>query len=244
MSQSKDSVAANVEFFLKNFKSYQNDVNTLDSYRTMHKTITDKLSGVDTLIDVGNGGVFSYDTSVVNSITAVDLFLDQLPETIKAEYIPRNVKIFEGDALALPAGVGHFDTGIMVMLLHHLTGTTIKNCEQNLDRALIELWGTIDIGGRLIIVESTIPHWFYFIQKLLFPVISTILPKISKHPQTLIFTRKRIADTLHNLEGHLSISEIPQGKYILIFGHKFPTLLSPLRWHLFELKKIDRHQRQ
>ena len=51
----------------------------LDTYRLIREAITRELAGVGRLLDVGNGGVFEYDTSLVGSIVAVDLFLDSVP---------------------------------------------------------------------------------------------------------------------------------------------------------------------
>jgi hypothetical protein len=48
--------------------------------------------GVGELIDIGNDGVFDYDTSLVTSITAVDLFLDDLPPELLQKYFPANAR--------------------------------------------------------------------------------------------------------------------------------------------------------
>src|SRR5260370_13276830 len=77
--QSEVSVASNVSYFLGHLSEYHASVANIDTYKTLHQFISKEVAGVDELLDIGNGGVFDYETSGVRSITAIDLFLCDLP---------------------------------------------------------------------------------------------------------------------------------------------------------------------
>src|SRR6266568_2609153 len=100
--QSEISAAANATYFLEHLREYHHSIASIDTYRIFHDFISKKLEGVHELLDVGNGGVFAYDTSRVGSITAIDLFLGDLPPDIIAAYFPKNARARQGSALAIP----------------------------------------------------------------------------------------------------------------------------------------------
>src|SRR5262249_51462484 len=119
-SQSKASIAANASYFLKNIEEYEKHVRTIDTYRRIHHFLTEAVADADTLLDIGNGGVFPYDTSGVGRITALDLFLGSLPAELLRSHFPPNAQAKEGSALSIPEPDRSFDMALMVMLLHHL----------------------------------------------------------------------------------------------------------------------------
>src|SRR4051794_26250570 len=84
IEQSKASAAANAAYFLQHLRDYRESIASIDTYRTLHDFISKKVMGVNELLDVGNGGVFDYDVSQVGRVTAVDLFLGDLPAEIVA----------------------------------------------------------------------------------------------------------------------------------------------------------------
>ena len=100
--QSDASVASNVSYFLEHLSEYRDSIRNIDTYRTLHQFISKEVAGVSELLDIGNGGVFDYDTSQVGSITAIDLFLGELPPDVVAKYFPQNCRLIQGSALALP----------------------------------------------------------------------------------------------------------------------------------------------
>ncbi|MET0957171.1 MAG: hypothetical protein ABWZ18_01555, partial [Solirubrobacterales bacterium] len=89
--QEPDSAAVNAEFFARD--THSRDVAELDTYRHIAAAIQRELAGVERLLDVGNGGIFGYDTSAIGEIVAVDLFLDRLPPS----RFPVNVTPRRGD---------------------------------------------------------------------------------------------------------------------------------------------------
>jgi hypothetical protein len=93
--QDATSVEQNAEFFARD--KHGRDAAELYTYRNIREALTREVAGTKLLLDVGNGGVFEYDTTQVERIAAVDLFLDRLP----ASHFPPNVTARRGDALAL-----------------------------------------------------------------------------------------------------------------------------------------------
>src|SRR5262245_39370779 len=100
--QSAESIEANIKYFVQHIEQYEASVSQIDTYQTIHRIISARIASVDELLDVGNGGVFDYDTTLANRITAIDLFLGDLPPELIAKYFPKNVLPRSGSALALP----------------------------------------------------------------------------------------------------------------------------------------------
>ena len=129
----------------------------LDTYRLIREAVTREVAGTGRLLDVGNGGVFDYDTTQVEEIVAVDLFLDQLP----ASHFPPNVTPRKGDALALDEPDGSYDVVLEALLYHHLVGTRPSDSIVNIRSAIAEAERVLRPGGRLVVAESCVPAWFY-----------------------------------------------------------------------------------
>src|SRR5262245_37794748 len=115
-SQSAESVESNATFFLEKRVEYARNVGALDPYLAIHDAVSSEVRGIDHLLDIGNGGVFDYDTACVKRITGIDLFLDKVSD---AANLPDNVTMQVGDALDLPKPDSSFDGVLLVMLLHH-----------------------------------------------------------------------------------------------------------------------------
>ena len=149
--QDATSAEQNAEFFAR--EKHGKDAAELDTYRLIREAITREVAGTERLLDVGNGGVFEYDTSQVGEIVAVDLFLDQLP----ASHFPPNVTARKGDALALDEDDGSYEMVLEALLYHHLVGTRPSDSIDNIRRALAEADRVLRPGGRLVIAESCVP---------------------------------------------------------------------------------------
>ena len=55
---------------------------------------------------------------------------------------------------------------------------------------------TLSKNGRLIIVESCVPKWFYNIEKVVFKPTSYLINKFMKHPPAFQFTKEIISGCL------------------------------------------------
>jgi ubiquinone/menaquinone biosynthesis C-methylase UbiE len=237
IEQSEMSVASNAAYFFQHLREYHDSVATIDTYRTLHDFISKKVEGAKELLDVGNGGVFAYDTSRVESITAIDLFLGDLPANIIEAYFPKNARARQGSALALPENDDSFDMVLMVMLLHHLTGHDWQSSWRNTCQALREGWRVLKPGGRLLVVESCVPGWFFQLEKPALWVMSRLVKSIFSHPITLQFPAFMIADELRKRFDLVQVSAIPKGRFVLQFGIKTPSSLTPVVPFAFEASK-------
>lgn len=221
--QTKTSIQKNTAFFRDNVIGYSNHVNGLDTYRNIRAFTNEALRGIDRLLDIGNGGTFDYDVGVVRELVAVDLFLEDLP----ASHFPPNVVPKNGTALNLHEPDASFDGVIMSMLIHHLVGKTLSESKDNISRAVAEAFRVLKPGGRFVLIESCVPAWFYTFEKLVFPLASRLIGLLLEHPPTLQYPPAIISNLLKNHTPMVEVDAIPKGRWILQYGFKFPTALTP-----------------
>ena len=81
------------------------------------------MAGTDLLLHVGNGGVFEDDTTQVERIVAVDVFIDRLPSS----NFPPNVTARRGDALVLDEPDDAYEMVLEALLYHHLVGARARD---------------------------------------------------------------------------------------------------------------------
>jgi SAM-dependent methyltransferase len=229
VGQSGASIASNAKYFLEHLQEYEKGVAEIDTYRTIHGFISKEVSGVKELLDVGNGGVFAYDTSVVGAITALDLFLEDIPPVLIEKYFPRNARPLAGSALDIPAPDDKYEMVLMVMLLHHLTGNDWRSSWKNACTALDEAWRVLQPGGRLLIVESCVPNWTLAIEKPALWILSRLIKSVFSHPITFQFTASMIAEELRKKTELVEVISIPKGKFVLQLGFKTPSFLTPVQ---------------
>ncbi|MFH5917411.1 hypothetical protein, partial [Clostridium perfringens] len=73
MKQEQRSEERNISFFLDHHEDYKSKVEGLVTYKNIFRHVSDAIASTDTLVDIGNGGVFDYDTTLAKRIIAVDL---------------------------------------------------------------------------------------------------------------------------------------------------------------------------
>jgi SAM-dependent methyltransferase len=233
-NQTDVSVAKNISYFRDHLQSYGNYIKNMDSHKKIRSGINTSINGINRLCDIGNGGIFNYDTSRVKNIVALDLFLDNLPTSPS---FPANIILKKGDALQIPFPDESFDGVLISMLIHHLVGETVIESLGNARRAIDEAYRVLTFGGKLIIVESCIPSWFFFVEKIVFPVASRIINRLLRHPMTLQYPSSLLLQMVREMFQHAEISSIPLGKWVLQFGVKFPSALTPVTPYIVVAKK-------
>jgi len=232
--QSTESVEQNISFFKNNIDTYNAQVQNIDSYKIIRSQINKAISGIDYLLDIGNGGVFDYNVNLVSKIVGLDLFLDNLPKNFSC---PPNVVMKSGSALDIPEKDNTFDGVIKVMLIHHLIGKDVESSINNVKTSIKEAHRVLKPGGKLIVVESCVPRWFYYFQKIAFPVTSRVIDKIFKHPATLQYPAHLLQKFLKEKFNEITIDKVPLGKWVLIYGLKVPTILTPVSVNIFVARK-------
>lgn len=228
---------ANADHFFRNLNDYKNNYSRMASYQAIHREVSAAVAGVDQLLDIGNGGIFNYDTGSVRKITAVDLFLGQIAPALLNGYFPSNVIVRAGDALRLEQADASFDASLIVMLLHHLVGETVEQSIANTRQALGEAWRVIKPGGRLILVESCVPSWFYAFERVVFRAAAKMITASLEHPPTLQYPTELILSILRELSPDVTIRPIPLGRWVIQLGFFWPTALTPIGAYLFTAVK-------
>lgn len=236
-AQSEKSREKNRSFFAAN-AGYQTAVHELDSYANMPAAINAELAGINRLIDIGNGGVFLYDTHRVREVVAYDLFFDEA--SAGGAPPPDNVVLKAGSALALPEPDNSCDGVLMVMLLHHVIGATVAQSHANLGGCIREAARILRPEGRLIVVESCVPVWLYRMERAGFRVARPVVEASLKHPMTFQYTREVVEERLRGAFPTVRTTEIPLGRYVIQLGFRFPAWLTPVRvWKFVALKRRD-----
>lgn len=235
--QTDRNIAKNIAFFRENYPIYNHNIQNLDTYITIRHAVNEALQGINQLLDIGNGGVFDYDTTIVKSIVALDLSFNDIPLSFSC---PDNVILKAGSALEIHEPDQSFDGVLIVMLLHHLVGKTVKASLANTRRAVREALRVLQPGGKLVILESCVPPWFYGFERTVFPLASAVINRVLAHPVTLQYPASLIANIIEEYNPGVGVMRIPKGRWILQFGFKFPAALTPASPYRFVVHKHDR----
>jgi SAM-dependent methyltransferase len=234
--QEERSARQNAEFFARD--KHARDVAELDTYRLIREAVTREVAGAARLLDVGNGGVFEYDTTQVGEIVAVDLFLDELPPS----HFPSNVTARKGDALALDEADSSYELVLEALLYHHLVGARAADLIANVRRAIAEAERVLRPGGKLVVAESCVPGWFYPVEKVMFRPLSAVAKTrlLGGHPAVLqlpfAVLKELIVERLEIERAY----RVPAGRWITQFGVRWPTLLTPARAVIVVARKAAR----
>lgn len=211
----------NIEWFGEN-EAYMARQSRLEHYQHAKRSVEHELHGVHRVLDVGNGGFFNYDTGIVDHVTALDLFLKDGPGPTP------NSTLRGGSLLDLPFSDQSFDCILLQNVFHHITGQTPTENFANLRQSMIEIHRCLESNGKVIIIESTVGPVFQFVERMLFTL--AIRLKRSGHPVTFQFTPNQIVS--HGRQCGLMLEElsfVPRGAFVLQFGHKWPSLLTPVK---------------
>ncbi len=123
---------------------------------------------------------------------------------------PSNVTLKSGNALNISEPDESFDGVLISMLFHHLTGKTIGESLENIKLAAKEALRVLRPGGKLIVIESCVPKWFYFFEKAVSPFMARLINA------TLQFPAAVIEEILEELDSSsIEANLIPKGRWIL-----------------------------
>jgi SAM-dependent methyltransferase len=219
--QQQVTAATNSRWFANN-DHYIEGQARLEHYRHIQKIVEREVRGVDRLLDVGNGGFFNYDTALAGHVTAVDLFLPNGPGPTA------NSTFRQGSFLKLPFHDESFDGVLQQNVFHHVTGPDVAQNRANLRRCLTEMYRCLRPGGKAIVIESTVGPIFYAFEVAVYQICLTV--KRGGHPVTFQYTPRQIIRRAEECGFQVEeFTYVPRGKFILQYGYKWPTLLTPAR---------------
>lgn len=228
IGQDASSIAKNAGYFDTN-ERYAKRVGALDTYRKIRDAINPEIAGASRLLDVGNGGVFDYNTDLAEKIVGVDLFLDGTPTRLG-----ENIVLRRGDALALDEPSEAYDRVLEISVFHHLIGTNVDSTLANIRRAVDEAHRVLEPSGRLVVMESCVSPRAFAVECVLFGALRHVArTPLMTHPATLQFPPEVIADTIEDRFKNVAVTPIPVGRWIIQFGVRWPTWLTPARPYLF-----------
>jgi SAM-dependent methyltransferase len=217
--QSQATVETNSEWFKDN-DHYAGVQSQLECYQHIKRIVEREVRGVGQLLDVGNGGFFNYDTNLVGHVTAVDLFLKDGPGSSP------NTTFRQGSFLELPFPDASFDCILEQNVFHHVTGRTVAENHANLESCMKQMYRCVRPGGKVVIIESTVPRWFYFVELLCYRPLLYI--KRGGHPVTFQFTPRQIVSCAEACKFLVDeYTFVPRGTFLLQFGHVWPSCLTP-----------------
>jgi len=227
--QNQQALRKNTDYFSDNdwYKSNQKE---LEVYQLIAQSATHEVETAERLLDIGNGGVFVFPLDRINQVEAIDLFVE---ESFAQRY-PK-VRWRQMSALDL-TDQEQFDTVIAINCLHHVVGDDVGQCFHNLSRIMAAVFQALQPGGKLVLIESTVPAWFSVIYKPIYPVLLKIW--MLKHPPTFQYHFREIQRAA--LKAGFEQAEfawIPKIGNIMTLGFQIPGWVSPIRIGKFVYRK-------
>ncbi len=145
-----------------------------DENQTIYDSIEPHLSSLvagKEVLEVGNGGRFSYETSIPERLIAMDI----APKMLESITDSNIVKVV-GDARSMSAiADASVDVIIFQLVLHHITGTSVSTTVEALRHVLKTARLKLRPNGRLVIAETILSPPLYAIESLLFSVTQWFL---------------------------------------------------------------------
>jgi SAM-dependent methyltransferase len=230
-AQNVQALQKNASFFADN-DWYKVTQNRLETYRLIAESAYHEVQGSKRLLDIGNGGVFIFPIEQIPQVEAVDVFVE---ESFTSRY-PK-VKWREMNVLEL-ADENRFDTVVAINCLHHVIGNSVAQCYENLNRIFKVIARAVEPGGKVVLIESTVPAWFLGFYKLLFPLVLKLWPL--QHPPTFQYHFREIQKAAQQAGlAQVELALIPKVGNIMTLGIEVPGWMSPILIGKFVFRKPD-----
>jgi hypothetical protein len=98
----------------------------------------------------------------------------------------------------------------------------------NLEQALREIHRCLADAGKAILIESTVNSVFNAFERRIFRFVHSLT--IAGHPMTFQFTPAQLEETSRRVGFVVEkMTAIPRGAWVLQFGFRWPSLLTPAR---------------
>ena len=219
--QESTAATLNAEFFVEN-DFYRVSQKNLEIYRLIGLAAAHETANSVALLDVGNGGFFEYPIGHIPDVTAIDLFVDPSfgPRYPRVEWHQLSVLEMTFDK--------RFDTVIAINTLHHLVGRSVEQTYVNLREFVRRARAALRPGGKLVVIESTMPRWFVALYGPIFPLVLKLWPL--SHPPTFQFHYRDILTTAEDAGMTLrEFTWIPKTSDFILLGVQVKRWMAPIR---------------
>jgi len=229
VTQNVQALEKNASFFADN-EWYKSTQSRLETYRLIANSARHEVQGSKRLLDIGNGGVFIFPIEQIPHVEAIDVFVE---ESFAVRY--PTVEWREMNVLELRDD-SRFDTIIAINCLHHVIGNSVSQFYENLNQIFKVVARAVEPGGKVVFIESTVPGWFLWFYKLLFPILLKFWPL--QHPPTFQYHFREIqaaAKRAGLMQAELAL--IPKVSNIMTLGIEVPGWASPILIGKFVFRK-------
>lgn len=231
MAEKKDNVDKTKQFF-DQWDTYHETVKNIDTWKLYGEAIS-KYIKKDVILDIGNGGIFNYDTTGVKKIVALDLAPNLLKNALRAD----NIEYVEGNIIKLRYKEPEFDQAVMDMVVHHLAEKNYRITKENVLESFKNTYRVLKPGGELLIMESCLPKFFELSERFLFPFFR-MFTALLKHPVVFQWNWLSLERLLEEAGfKSIELKEVKLGKWIIHLGFKIPTWLSPVKAYIIRAVK-------
>lgn len=226
-------------YFDSHAESYPEQIMAIQRtfYENAGRLLNRELQENSDVLDLGNGGVINYDYSRFKHLDCADIVVNRNAQLRYAD-VP-NVRFLQTDATnmsELPSE--NYDAVILQTLIHHLAGPSYRETKHRVRAALEECNRVLRVGGKLLVMESTVAPWFNRLEKVFFPIMQVFF-HICRFGNVYQFSPDSLGAMLEETNGmELSSTEMVDiGPNIWIMGHSVPTRLTPCGACFFVLRK-------
>jgi SAM-dependent methyltransferase len=229
VGQNEEALRKNATFFAEN-DWYKANQTRLETYRLIADAATHEVETARRLLDIGNGGIFIFPIEHIPYVEAIDLFVEQSFSQRYPTVHWRAMNILELEDRE------RFDTVIAINCLHHVVGSNVGQCYQNLARIMAVIFRVLEPEGKLALIESTVPSWFLRIYKPIYPLLLKMWPL--NHPPTFQYNFRDI-DAAATKAGfkRVEMAWVPKIGNIMSLGFEVPGWISPIRIGKFVYRK-------
>jgi len=224
-------IASNASWFADNtsYKAAQQD---LELYRLIALAAAHETERSQVLLDIGNGGIFVYPISHISRVVAIDVFIEE-------DFSRRYPTVEWRNVSALDMSFGEkFDTVLAINTLHHIVGPSVGSTYANLSELMKRSRACLIPGGKLVLIESTMPGWFVRLYGSLFPLALRLWPL--SHPPTFQFHYRDILSAAAAAGFQLrEFTWIPKTSDFLFLGRRVKRWMAPIRVGKFVFSNLD-----
>lgn len=176
------------------------------------------------ILDIGNGGHFSYDTKLPSKVIAMDVSPKMLnriedPDIVKVVDDAREMNYIEDESV---------DVILFQFVLHHISNSTLKKSIATLEQVLTTSHKKLRPGGHLIVAEPLLSPLLYRLECAFFPLTHYFLQKFDI-PMIFMFSdnmlREKMAEMFHQKREEVELIKIGLTGWSDPLGGSFPGLI-------------------